>query len=204
MALDTLFIGREFADDADERRRAQRVCELIRKTLAGEVKVRDLVAQRRPQARLKAFRVEPRVVIDNVSSNRFTVIEVSGLDRIGLLYALTEALFRLNLNIVSAQITTFGERAMDVFYVTDLTGAKIVNADRHKAIERELLAAGARTRPGGGGSQLTHNFSDRSRKALPTTLTELSAIAAAAITGDSRSPNTGYSTPAATGTPKPL
>jgi len=141
MALDTLFIGREFADDADERRRAQRVCELIRKTLAGEVKVRDLVAQRRPQARLKAFRVEPRVVIDNVSSNRFTVIEVSGLDRIGLLYALTEALFRLNLNIVSAQITTFGERAMDVFYVTDLTGAKIVSANRHKAIERELLAA---------------------------------------------------------------
>jgi [protein-PII] uridylyltransferase len=141
MALDTLFIGREFTDDADEQRRAQRVCDLIRKTLAGGVRVRDLVAQRRPQARLKAFRVEPRVVIDNVSSNRFTVIEVAGLDRIGLLYALTEALFRLNLNIVSAQITTFGERAVDVFYVTDLTGAKIVSADRHKAIERELLTA---------------------------------------------------------------
>jgi [protein-PII] uridylyltransferase len=141
MALDTLFIGREFPDAADEHRRAQRVCDLIRKTLAGDVKVDDLVAQRRPQARLKAFRVEPRVVIDNVFSNRFTVIEVAGLDRIGLLYALTEALFRLNLNIVSAQITTFGERAVDVFYVTDLTGAKIVNADRHRSIERELLKA---------------------------------------------------------------
>jgi hypothetical protein len=41
----------------------------------------------------------------------------------------------------------------------------------------------------------------RSRRALPITDTELSAIAAAAITGDSRTPATGYSTPAATGTP---
>ncbi|MFO1091048.1 MAG: [protein-PII] uridylyltransferase [Hyphomicrobiales bacterium] len=141
MALDTLFIGREFETDDDERRRAERVCELIRKTLAGGVRLRELVAQRRPQARLKAFRVEPRVVVDNTSSNRFTVIEVAGLDRIGLLYSLTEALFRLNLNIVSAQITTFGERAVDVFYVTDLTKAKIVSPERHAAIERELMKA---------------------------------------------------------------
>ena len=52
----------------------------------------------------------------------------NGLDRIGLLYDLTEALFGLNLNIASAHITTFGERAVDVFYVTDLTGAKIISA----------------------------------------------------------------------------
>ena len=75
----------------------------------------------------------PRVIIDNDSSNRFTVIEVNGLDRIGLLYDLTEALYHLNLNIASAHITTFGERAIDVFYVTDLTGAKIVSATRHGA-----------------------------------------------------------------------
>ena len=81
----------------------------------------------------------PQVIIDNDSSNRYTVIEVTGLDRIGLLYDLTEALFRLNLNIASAHITTFGERAVDVFYVTDLTGAKITAESRHKAIIAQLL-----------------------------------------------------------------
>jgi [protein-PII] uridylyltransferase len=97
------------------------------------------VAQRRTKPRLSAFRVEPRVSVDNQSSNRFTVIEVNGLDRIGLLYDVTEALFRLNLNIASAQITTFGEKAVDVFYVTDLTGTKIDNQARQIQIETELL-----------------------------------------------------------------
>ena len=50
----------------------------------------------------------PRVIIDNQSSNRFTVIEINGLDRIGLLYKLTEALFHLSLNIASAHITKLG------------------------------------------------------------------------------------------------
>jgi [protein-PII] uridylyltransferase len=78
------------------------------------------------------------VIIDNQSSNRFTVIEINGLDRLGLLYDLTEALYKLNLNIASAHITTFGEKAIDVFYVTDLTGAKIENSTRHKQIEAVL------------------------------------------------------------------
>jgi UTP:GlnB (protein PII) uridylyltransferase len=69
---------------------------------------------------------------------QFTVIEINGLDRIGLLYDLTEALYKLNLNIASAHVTTFGEKAVDVFYVTDLTGAKIENTTRHKQIESAL------------------------------------------------------------------
>jgi [protein-PII] uridylyltransferase len=47
----------------------------------------------------------------------------------------------LNLNIASAHIVTFGERAVDVFYVTDLLGHKIANANREAAIRRRLKAA---------------------------------------------------------------
>ena len=140
MALDTILIQREFAEESDESRRAERVAELIRKALRGELWLKQAVAQaHRPQQRIKAFSVSPRVIIDNQSSNRHTVIEINGLDRIGLLYDLTEALYHLNLNIASAHITTFGEKAIDVFYVTDLTGAKIENDSRHKQIERGLL-----------------------------------------------------------------
>ncbi len=49
-----------------------------------------------------------------------------------------------------------------------------------------------------------YNLTFASRSAFPITLTEDSAIAAAAIMGDSRRPKTGYSTPAAIGTPAPL
>ena len=46
----------------------------------------------------------------------------------------------LNLNIASALVSTFGERVVDVFYVTDLTGGKITNANRRAAIQRQLTA----------------------------------------------------------------
>ena len=139
MALDTILIQREFPSEEDERRRAERIAELVRKALRGELWLKEAVSRAyRPQQRIKAFTVEPRVIIDNSSSNRFTVIEINGLDRIGLLCDLTEALYRLNLNIASAHITTFGEKAIDVFYVTDLTGAKIENSTRHKQIENAL------------------------------------------------------------------
>jgi [protein-PII] uridylyltransferase len=67
------------------------------------------------------------------------VVEVSGLDRPGLLYELTTTLSRLNLNIASAHVATFGERAVDVFYVTDLLGAKISSPTRQAAIKRALI-----------------------------------------------------------------
>ena len=70
---------------------------------------------------------------------------VSGLDRPGLLYDLTTAIGKLNLNIGSAHIATFGEKAVDVFYVTDLTHKKVTNATRHATIRDKLEVALAGT-----------------------------------------------------------
>ena len=60
------------------------------------------------------------MLVDNDASRTHTVIEVNGRDRQGLLYDLTRALSALNLQIGSAHITTFGETAVDVFYVKDV------------------------------------------------------------------------------------
>lgn len=140
MALDTLLIQREFENTDDEHRRIDRILALMRQAFAGEIQLRKAVAEAsRPKGRIKAFTVEPQVILSNDTSNRFTVVEVAGLDRLGLLFKLTDSLFRLNLNIASAQVTTFGERAVDVFYVTDLIGQKITSKTRLRAIEGNLL-----------------------------------------------------------------
>jgi [protein-PII] uridylyltransferase len=140
MALDTILLQREFAGEADEKRKAEHVCTTIKKVLRGQTRLRDaLKHSKTPQGRAKAFVVEPTVMIDNSQSNKYTLIEINGLDRLGLLHELTEALFHLNLNIGSAHITTFGEKAVDVFYVTDLTGAKITSESRQKQIEARLV-----------------------------------------------------------------
>jgi [protein-PII] uridylyltransferase len=140
MALDTIVISRAFERDEDELRRGERVASAIERALKGEVRIADLVDGKRPaKERPRTFHVAPEVSIDNALSSRQTVIEVSGLDRPGLLYDLTTALGKLNLNIASAHIATFGEKAVDVFYVTDLTGTKVNHPGRQAAIRRALL-----------------------------------------------------------------
>jgi [protein-PII] uridylyltransferase len=139
-ALDTIAISREFERDEDERRRAARVADSIEKALRGTLRLPEMIAKRTPpKGRLKAFAIEPDVTINNQWSNRYTMLEVTGLDRPGLLYELTATLSKLNLNIASAHVATFGERVVDVFYVTDLLGAKITAATRQAAIKRALL-----------------------------------------------------------------
>jgi [protein-PII] uridylyltransferase len=114
------------------------------------------MAKRRERAgRSSAFTVAPEVLIDNALSHQFTVIEVAGLDRPGLLYELTNALSDLNLDITSAHITTFGERAVDVFYVTDLTDKKIANPQRPEGHPR-APAGGAGRRLDGGRALDSH------------------------------------------------
>src|SRR6516165_3448491 len=140
-ALDTIAISREYERDEDEGRRATRIGEMIEAVLEGKLRLPEAVARRAANrgGRVRPFVVEPQVTINNQWSELYTVIEVSGLDRPGLLYQLTTALSKLNLNIASAHVATFGERARDVFYVTDLLGAQINAPTRQAAIKSALL-----------------------------------------------------------------
>jgi [protein-PII] uridylyltransferase len=140
-ALDTISLTREFERDEDEERRAGRIADSIEKALRGELRLPDIVAKRAPaKGRIKAFALEPSVTINNQWSHRYTMVEVTGLDRTGLLFELTATLSKLNLNIASAHVATFGERVVDVFYVTDLMGAQITSPTRQAAIKRALIA----------------------------------------------------------------
>ncbi len=141
MALDTLSIQRAFPDDSEEVGRARKIAAGVEAMLRGERDLKQLMAEKRKlKPRLEPFSVEPQVIIDNTLSNDLTVIEVNGLDRIGLLYDLADALASLNLNIASAHVATFGEKVVDVFYVMDRSGKKI-ESDWAKRKTRERLMA---------------------------------------------------------------
>ena len=92
----------------------------------------------------------PRVLIDNQASRSHTVIEVNGRDRPGLLYEVTRELTRLNLQVSSAKISTYGEKVVDVFYVKNLFGHKVEHPAKLDEIRRTLeavLAKGNKTPP---------------------------------------------------------
>ncbi|HTV31524.1 MAG TPA: [protein-PII] uridylyltransferase [Methylocella sp.] len=141
MALDTISISRAFQLDEDEMRRAGNIVLTIERALSGQLRLPDVIAARNKTAvsDRSIFRIHPEVVINNTLSGRYTVLEVTGLDRPGLLYELTTILSRLCLNIASAHIATFGEKAADVFYVTDFTGAKITLRHKQDAIREAIL-----------------------------------------------------------------
>jgi len=142
MAMDNFTVqdleGRAFGS----RRQLDRLEETIFSTLQGKVRPKEQLKHKRLYGtKDDAFEIEPVVLIDNRASNWSTVIEVNAKDRPGLLYDLTYVLYRLKLSIFSAHIATFGERAIDVFYVRDLVGQKVSNKVRLRNIESKLMLA---------------------------------------------------------------
>jgi [protein-PII] uridylyltransferase len=85
------------------------------------------------------LREPSRVVIDNDTSDRFTIIDVFAHDQRGLLYAIAKALFDLRLSVSVAKIATTADQVLDVFYVTDREGSKIVDEVRIGQIRATLL-----------------------------------------------------------------
>ena len=143
MALDNFLVQDPLGRPLVEAEQLQRLKTAIEDALAGRGgRLTDrLKARPLPRPRADAFRIAPNVLIDNRASNRFTVIEVNARDRPALLYALAFALFQSKVTIHSAHIATYGERAVDTFYLTDLLGGKLTAPARLKALEKRLLEA---------------------------------------------------------------
>lgn len=144
MALDNFLVQDPYGRPFDEPAQLARLKTAIEDALANRGKlVERLKAKPLPRTRADAFPIEPNVLVDNRASNRFTVVEVNARDRPALLNQLAHALFQSKVTIHSAHVATYGERAVDTFYLTDLTGDKIASSARLKTLEKRLLDAAA-------------------------------------------------------------
>ena len=125
-----------------DERRLNKLRQTILDALSGQINLSKAVAEQQKAYRRMSQQIipaQPRVFIDNEVSNRYTVIEVNGTDQIGFLYNVTQALIDLRLTIATAHITTYGEKAVDVFYVKDIFGLKIANQKKLEHIREALI-----------------------------------------------------------------
>ena len=76
------------------------------------------------------------------------MIEVNGRDRPGLLFELTRELTRLNLQVSSAKISTYGEKVVDVFYVKNLFGHKVEHPDKARRNPHHPRSGAGQGQPG--------------------------------------------------------
>ena len=144
MALDTFWIQDAARNVIDAPAKLARLSVLIEQSLSGRLRLSTEIrkmSQTLLGARLRAMHVPPRVVIDNHASNTHTVLEVNGRDRPGLLHDVTAAISDQGLQIASAHVTTYGQRAVDVFYVKDVFGLKVENERRLAQLRDALLDA---------------------------------------------------------------
>ena len=142
MALDTFWIQDAAGGTFDAPHRLARLAGAdragaVRAGSASPTEIRKM-SKMLLGRRMRAIHVPPRVVIDNHASNTHTVLEVNGRDRPGLLHDVTAAISEQGLQIASAHVTTYGVRAVDVFYVKDVFGLKVEN-ERKLALLREAL-----------------------------------------------------------------
>jgi [protein-PII] uridylyltransferase len=120
-----------------------RVYARLGAVLRGERTMEEMLRAARPPAFLtkRHPRIPTEVTVDNTSSSRYTVIDITAPDRMGLLFTITYALFQLGLEIHVAKITTNVDQALDVFYVTDRRGAKVVDPDSlANALRNQLVS----------------------------------------------------------------
>jgi [protein-PII] uridylyltransferase len=144
MALDTFWIQDAAGGPYDAPHRLARLSSLIEQALSGRLKLASEIRKATRSlipGRMRAIHVPPRVVVDNRASNRHTVIEVNGRDRPGLLHDVTSAISEQGLQIASAHVTTYGVRAVDVFYVKDVFGMKVENERKLNQLRNALLEA---------------------------------------------------------------
>ena len=144
MALDTFWIQDAAGGAFDAPHRLARLYVLIEQALSGRLRLATEIRKASRALlgrRMRAIHVPPRVVIDNHASNTHTVLEVNGRDRPGLLHDVTAAISDQGLQIASAHVTTYGVRAVDVFYVKDVFGLKVENERKLAQLREALLAA---------------------------------------------------------------
>jgi [protein-PII] uridylyltransferase len=140
-ALEVFRVTGTHEDEIDPSR-WERVRSDVAPVLAGDRSLDDRITAKRDAYTRpsKGKREEPRVLVENRASDFYTVVEVHATDRVGLLYAITDALASLGLDIHSAKVATYAEDVVDVFYIRDGGGQKVTEPEKIRRIERTVLA----------------------------------------------------------------
>ncbi len=146
IVLDAFFVADAVTGNlagADQRERFETV---LHRALTGEeVDFPALIGRQRITRPLyQAYageRIATQIHLDNDASDSRTLIEIETEDRIGLLYTVSQTLTELALDISAAKICTERGAALDSFYVRELSGGKVLDPNRHRAIENQLRHA---------------------------------------------------------------
>jgi [protein-PII] uridylyltransferase len=129
------------ADAIFESEKWEKARKTLDAALNGELDIASALTQRKQMLKSSQKELKSRpdkVIVDNQSSSFFTIIEVYTYDYPGLLFDITDALFRCGLDIWVAKIATKVDQVVDVFYVRDFDGEKVDSKEQEIEIQKSI------------------------------------------------------------------
>ncbi len=143
--IDTFFINDAATGKVADRTEREEFERILNEVLNNELELAPLIKKRTNRApiyqSLEGEQIPTSIWIDNESSDDRTVIEVETEDRVGLLFTISQVLAALKIDISVAKICTEKGAAIDVFYVGERNGHKIIDPERHELITQKLREA---------------------------------------------------------------
>ncbi|WP_456437875.1 [protein-PII] uridylyltransferase [Desulfurobacterium sp.] len=129
------------SEEVPEEDIIKKVKEYVKKVYRDEIVVEELLKNPFKNKGFRSNLPKPatKVKFDNKTSEKYTIVEVSTWDRLGLLYAITRELVNAGTKLRRAIISTEGNRVIDSFYITDMEHNKITDEGKLNEIRERIL-----------------------------------------------------------------
>ena len=148
-ALDTFFIQNKNRQPIIEEHSKKKLLKVISQGLEGKFNVEKALNKRWEEipARFRAIKAPTRVIIDNNMSDEYSILEIKCKNAPGVLYRITKVITSLGLQINTANVSTYGDRVVDIFYIKDAFGSKIDNNKSMDKVKMSILKTLEETDP---------------------------------------------------------
>ena len=148
-ALDTFFIQNKNRQPIIEEHSKKKLLKIISQGLEGNFNVEKALNKRWEEipARFRAIKAPTRVIIDNNMSDEYSILEIKCKNAPGVLYRITKVITTLGLQINTANVSTYGDRVVDIFYIKDAFGLKIDNNKSMDKVKMSILKTLEETDP---------------------------------------------------------
>ncbi len=134
-ALDTFFIQNKEKKPISEDYLRKKLVANISLGLEGNFDIEKALSIKWEEipARFRAVKAPTRILVDNKTSENFTILDIKCKNAPGVLYKITKTLTSLGIQINTANVSTYGDRVVDIFYIKNAFGSKV---DDERTIEK--------------------------------------------------------------------
>ncbi len=140
-ALDTFFLQNKERKPISDINLRKKLIETITKGLEGNFNIEKAlnIKWKEIPARFRAVEAPIRVIVDNKTSDQYTILDIKCKNAPGVLYKITKIITSLGLQINTANVSTYGDRVVDIFYLKNAFGSKVDDNTTIEKVKNSIL-----------------------------------------------------------------